>query len=85
MAIRIRTVNGTTVALCAVEADPQDGDIYLDDGVHHALAAKFAQDWSSSLGVDLPEYPDEWAVMDSQKVRDARTEITKWTRERAHG
>ena len=77
MAIRLRIVDGRTVALCAVESDPQPGDVYLDDGQHYALAAKFAQDWRGSLGADLPEYPEEWAVMATQKVRDAREELEK--------
>lgn len=49
MSIRLRTVelNGEKirVALCAAETDPMPGDLYLDDGDHYALAAKFAQDW----------------------------------------
>lgn len=83
MAIRIRIVDGTTVALCAVESDPLPGDVYLDDTAHYALAAKFAQDWSGSLGAVLPEYPDEWAVMATQKVRDAREDLDKWLAEQA--
>jgi hypothetical protein len=31
MAIRLRTVDGVRVALCAVESDPKPGDVYLDD------------------------------------------------------
>lgn len=45
MAIRLRKVNGSLVALCAAETDPKEGDTYLDDGVHYALAAKFAFTW----------------------------------------
>ncbi|KKK53727.1 hypothetical protein LCGC14_3091930, partial [marine sediment metagenome] len=37
MAIRLRIVNKYPVALCAVESDPEEGDIYLDDGMHAAL------------------------------------------------
>lgn len=77
MAIRIRVIDGVTVALCAVEADPQPGDIYLDDAAHYALAAKFAQDWRGSFGLDLPEYTTEWAAMETQKVRDAREELMR--------
>lgn len=70
MAIRIRTVDGVRVALCAVESDPLPGDLYLDDGDHYALAAKFSHDWQGrTCGW---EYLEEWAVMASQKVRDAR-------------
>ena len=47
MAIRIRTIGGTTIALCAMESTPVPGDIYLDDAVHHALSTKFTLDWYS--------------------------------------
>ena len=76
MSIRIRTVAGTRVALCAVETDPLPGDLYLDDGDHYALAAKFAADWQGQT-VDWP-YPVEWSAMDTQKLRDARTELEQW-------
>lgn len=82
MAIRIRQVDGRTVALCAVESDPMPGDLYLDDCIHYALAAKFAQDWRGSPMTSLPEYPDEWAAMATQKVRDAREEFERWDAER---
>lgn len=45
MAIRIRKVNGVTIALCAAETNPKPGDLYLDDTIHHALATKFGLDW----------------------------------------
>lgn len=73
MAIRLRTVNGLRVALCAVETDTKPGDVYLDDGDHYALAAKFARDWSTGW-----TYPEEWAAMDTQKVRDAEDELARW-------
>lgn len=41
MAIRIRRVDGLTIAICAARSVPKEGDIYLDDGAHHALAVKF--------------------------------------------
>jgi hypothetical protein len=47
MAIRIREVNGITVALCAAKTFPMSGDIYLDDIAHHALSTKFGVDWVS--------------------------------------
>jgi hypothetical protein len=75
MAIRLRTVNGVRVALCAVEADEAPGDVYLDDADHGALAAKFAQDWQGrtvSWG-----YEPEWAVMATQKQRDAEQELLR--------
>ena len=44
MAIRIRIIKGETVALCAAKTTAIEGDIYLDDGAHYALACKFARD-----------------------------------------
>lgn len=76
MAIRLRTVSGTRVALCAAETDPLPNDVYLDDSDHYALAAKFAQDWQGET-VDWC-YLDTWLVMASQRLRDAETELMKW-------
>jgi hypothetical protein len=76
VAIRIRKVGDTLVALCAAETDALPGDIYLDDGAHYALAAKFAQDWQGQT-VDWA-YPHEWSAMQTQKLRDAQTELMKW-------
>lgn len=45
MAIRIREIKGYTIALCAAETEPKDGDLYLDDSIHHALSTKFGLDW----------------------------------------
>ncbi len=45
MAIRIRVINGRTVALCANKTKEMPGDLYLDDNVHHALSTKFGLDW----------------------------------------
>ena len=47
MAIRIRKINNKLVALCATEFISKDGDIYLDDNIHHALALKFREDFES--------------------------------------
>ncbi len=76
MAIRLRTVNGVRIALCAVETDAEPSDTYLDDGDHYALAAKFSRDWTGRTAGW--EYPEEWAAMDSQKLRDAVEEALKW-------
>lgn len=86
MAIRLRTVemNGerVRVALCAVEADPMPGDVYLDDGDHYALAAKFCRDWQGAHTFIDWSYPEEWAAMDTQKIRDAAEEFAKWDADR---
>lgn len=79
MAIRLRSVNGVRVALCAVESDEKPGDVYLDDGDHYALAAKFRRDWWGQTN-DF-SYPEEWAAMDTQKLRDAFEEAEKWQAE----
>lgn len=75
MSIRIRTVNGITVALCAAETDEEPSDIYLDDAAHYALVAKFRRDWYGQTN-DL-RYSDTWAAMDTQKKRDATEELLK--------
>ncbi len=41
MAIRIRTINNRVVAICAASTRAQEGDVYLDDAMHHALTHKF--------------------------------------------
>ena len=57
MAIRIREINGSIVALCAAKTQAKPNDLYLDDGVHHALSTKFAVDLKSEgfLTVDLAD------------------------------
>lgn len=79
MAIRLRTVNGVRVALCAAETDEMLGDLYLDDGDHYAIAAKYAQDRQGETITTV--YPEEWAAMATQKLRDAREELLKWQAE----
>ena len=79
MAIRIRRIDNITIALCAAETDPKDGDLYLDDAVHYALAAKFCKDWQGRT-INW-EYPTEWKLMDTQKLRDAEEEMEKWAKE----
>lgn len=45
MAIRLRIVNEEMVALCAARSAAKESDVYLDDGMHYALACKFAREW----------------------------------------
>ena len=78
MAIRLRTVSGVRVALGAAETDPMPGDLYIDDGDHYALAAKFSHDYRDRNRTAMGEYPEEWTAMSTQKVRDAKEEIEKW-------
>ena len=79
MAIRLRSVNGIRVALCAAETDAMLGDVYLDDGEHYALAAKWAHDYQGKTITAV--YEEEWAAMATQKLRDAREELMKWQAE----
>jgi hypothetical protein len=76
MAIRIRTVGDTQVALCAAETDELPGDVYLDDATHYALAAKFALDWQGQT-VDW-SYAEQWTAMETQKLRDAEATLIAW-------
>jgi hypothetical protein len=76
MAIRIRKVEGVRIALCAAETNPLPGDLYLDDNVHYALAAKFARDWRGQV-VNW-EYKDHDYLARTQKLRDAKEELQKW-------
>lgn len=82
MAIRIRNVNGTVVALCAAETDPVGGDIYLDDAAHMALSTKFLIDFESEGLIDNPPIHKLLVpIMESQKLRDAKEELLKWLKE----
>jgi len=45
MAIRIRKIKGEIIALCAAESEVMEGDIYLNDNIHHALSEKFYSDF----------------------------------------
>lgn len=83
MAIRLRTVNGVRVALCAAETDAQPGDVYLDDSDHYALAAKWALDYQGET--ITTQYPEQWAAMATQKLRDAREEIERWLADQLPG
>ena len=83
MAIRLRTVDGIRIALCATETDQKIGDVYLDDADHYALAAKFAQDYRGETISTV--YDREWNVMLTQKIRDAKEELMQWINYKALG
>ncbi|KKN39938.1 hypothetical protein LCGC14_0738440 [marine sediment metagenome] len=50
MAIRLRIIDGTHVALCAAHSDLKSGDIYLDDAWHYAISQKYWRDYPE-LGI----------------------------------
>lgn len=72
MSIRIRTVNGTTIAVCAARSLPKVGDIYLDDAAHHALSVKFDLDFGS-MGFMNPMYlaSDEAKIMEEEESNNS--------------
>lgn len=78
MAIRVRQVNGIMIALCAVESDPKEGDLYLDDAVHSALVTKLSEDYG--LGISEEKRVE---LMRREKVRDAKEDIEQWLNNRA--
>ena len=45
MAIRVRIIKGSYKALCAAESEPEEGDVYLNDGMHRALSDRFWDDF----------------------------------------
>lgn len=52
MAIRVRKIEGHLVALCAAKTQSKEGDVYLDDSIHHALFTKFAVDLEKADSAD---------------------------------
>jgi hypothetical protein len=54
MVIRIRNINGVTIAICAARSVEKEGDIYLDDTIHTALSDKFAEDFNSMYYHGIP-------------------------------
>lgn len=52
MAIRIRSVDGRVIAICAAKSKSKEGDTYLDDNAHHALSTKFGLDWAEEGFLD---------------------------------
>lgn len=69
MSIRIRTVQGIRVALCAARSVEKPGDVYLDDADHHALAEKFSADFQSE-GFNTHPYVEEETVMREREEDD---------------
>lgn len=79
MAIRLRTINGRWVALCATETDPAEGDVYLDDNQDRAIRAKLALDHQQDMWAEST-WPDYWALMETQKRRDAQEDLRQWAK-----
>ena len=71
MAIRLRSVAGHLVALCAARSQRAPGDVYLDDAMHEALAHKFGGDWKKT-GHDTPYEYDQRATA-AEEVKEMRS------------
>lgn len=70
MAIRLRHVEGVgLIAICAARSVEKPGDIYLDDGAHHALSVKFGDDFASEgLRASLREVAPQPGVEDRRPM-----------------
>ena len=66
MAIRLRIVQGEWAALCAAKTVEVMGDVYLDDGMHYALACKFAR-----------EHDVNWEDERVNKLMDSQEKLEK--------
>lgn len=73
MAIRLRVVDGTLIAICAARSVEKSGDVYLDDGQHHALGLKFSRDYNEMYETDLPE-GDDHALVDQEESNNPKAE-----------
>lgn len=78
MAIRLRVVNGTLIAICAARSVAKAGDVYLDDGQHHALASKFARDFSESFDLGWEINAGELALVEQEESNNPNRE--NWDR-----
>lgn len=79
MSIRVRRIKGKLMALCGAESQPEEGDLYLDDGVDFAIRKKiyadlksegFKWDWERpELERILDTYDAEMAEKIDEKMR----------------
>jgi hypothetical protein len=57
------------------------GDVYLDDGQHYALSAKFWRDYKGQT-IDFSNEEDD-RLAETQKLRDAAEVARQWQAEQA--
>ncbi len=71
MSIRIRKIEGETVALCAAKTEAKEGDIHLNDCAHHALMVKLQADLDSEgwlkVGAPVDELVKELMLKEEAK------------------
>jgi len=82
MAIRLRLVNGVWVALFAARSIEKEGDLYLDDGQHHALGNKFSRDYSEMYDLDLPCRLEDIDLVEREESNNPNR--TWWDKEYGH-
>lgn len=71
MAVRIRTVDGKRVALCAALTQPELGDIYLNDSEDHALREKYLWDYETE-GLLLSDPPIDREQVQLMQILEGR-------------
>lgn len=76
VAIRLREVSGKWIAVCAARSMPKPGDIYLHDGLHHALTIKFEADFAEMGMLQASSIEPEIALM--QKEESDNSNRTWW-------
>lgn len=76
MAIRIRKINNKTIAICAARSIEKPGDIYLDDGIHGALSAKFGEDFNSEYNLDIPTWDSQ-----EREIEESNNPAREWWNE----
>lgn len=75
MSIRLRHVNGLTIAVCAARSVSKAGDVYLNDEQHAALYEKFADDFRSE-GFDSPPTTPSYAQR--METEESNNEARVW-------
>jgi len=73
MAIRLRNIKNTWIALCAAESKEMAGDIYLDDSQDRALRIKFKKDYSDE-GIDIFEHHRDFGM--ERLMKNQKNETT---------
>lgn len=75
MSIRLRRVGETLVALCAARSVEREGDVYLDDEQHHALAEKFSEDFASE-GYNTKAFDSEASAL--RAIEESNNPNREW-------
>lgn len=79
MAIRLRHIQDRGwIALCAARSIEKEGDIYLDDGQHHALGSKFARDYHEMYEFDIPCRDEDLDLVEREESNNPNRE--EWDR-----